>query len=223
MSMDLPLFPLNSVLFPGMPLNLHIFEERYKQMINYCLETKQPFGVVLIQEGREALGPLAKPYTVGCTARITQVQPLAQGRMNLVAVGDERFRVLNLDTESETYLMGQVETAPRTYVPSARLDTLGVKLHGYVIQYLEMLSSAGDVQYDPEQIPTTPIELANFAAYLIRVEADEKQRLLELNDLTSFVAGVKSLYSRENALLQTMITQAMRDEENGNPGPFSLN
>ena len=57
----LPLFPLNTVLFPGMQLKLHIFEERYKLMINSCIESNQPFGVVLIKEGREAFDPIAIP------------------------------------------------------------------------------------------------------------------------------------------------------------------
>ena len=63
---ELPLFPLGSVLFPGMLINLHVFEERYKQMINMCLETRQPFGVVLIKEGKEAYGP-ATPFRIGRT------------------------------------------------------------------------------------------------------------------------------------------------------------
>ena len=59
---EIPLFPLNTVLFPNAPLRLHIFEERYKRMVNDCLAEKQPFGVVLIRHGLEALGPLAEPF-----------------------------------------------------------------------------------------------------------------------------------------------------------------
>lgn len=71
--MRLSLFPLNSVLFLGMPLRLRIFEERYKEMINACIDQEKPFGVVLIKEGREALGTLAKPYSIGTIAHITEV------------------------------------------------------------------------------------------------------------------------------------------------------
>ena len=60
--LELPLFPLNTVLFPGMPLNLHIFEERYKRMMQACIESSKPFGVVLIKQGLEAHGPLADPF-----------------------------------------------------------------------------------------------------------------------------------------------------------------
>ena len=89
----LPLFPLNTVLFPGMPLGLYIFEERYKLMMAQCLQEEQPFGVVLIAQGKEAMGPAAEPHPVGCTAVITEVQKLNDGRMNIVAVGQERFHI----------------------------------------------------------------------------------------------------------------------------------
>ena len=85
--LDLPLFPLQTVLFPGIPFQLHIFEERYKQMVARCLDERVPFGVVLIRKGREALGPVAQTYPVGCTAQIARVENLPQGRFNLTVVG----------------------------------------------------------------------------------------------------------------------------------------
>ena len=84
---ELRLFPLNTVLFPKMPLPLHIFEERYKLMITECMEADEPFGVVLIEEGSKAFGPLAQPHAVGCTARVVQVESLEDGRMNIITIG----------------------------------------------------------------------------------------------------------------------------------------
>ena len=106
---ELPLFPLNTVLFPGTPLQLHIFEARYKKMVNACLQEQRPFGIALIERGAEALGPLAEPYPIGCAARVVQVQRLEQGRMNIVALGGERFRILSLDRQSHPYLVGVEE------------------------------------------------------------------------------------------------------------------
>jgi Lon protease-like protein len=71
---ELPIFPLNVVLFPGMPLPLHIFEERYKSMINRCIQAGHAFGVVLIREGQE-VGPPARPHDVGTTAVIAVERP----------------------------------------------------------------------------------------------------------------------------------------------------
>ena len=109
-SEELRLFPLNVVLFPGMSMPLRIFEERYKQMIGECLEAKAPFGVVLIREGEEVGGP-SKPYTVGTTARITQVERLEEGRMNLETLGERRFRIVDTVHE-QPYLKGRVEYLP---------------------------------------------------------------------------------------------------------------
>ena len=101
--MELPLFPLNTVLFPGTPITLHIFEPRYLELMEMCEQTQQPFGVVLIQEGQEALGPLATPYPIGCTAEIARVERLPDGRMNILAVGVERFEIHELDYDKESY------------------------------------------------------------------------------------------------------------------------
>ncbi len=108
----IPLFPLNSVLFPKQALPLHIFEERYKLMIGRCIDEKAPFGVVLIKSGEEAGGD-AEPYDVGTTARVARVQRLPDGRMNLITLGRRRFRILELD-RSEEYLSGEVEYLENT-------------------------------------------------------------------------------------------------------------
>jgi Lon protease-like protein len=219
---DLPLFPLNTVLFPGMPISLHIFEDRYKKMMNTCITERIPFGVVLISEGVEALGPLAMPYTIGCSARISQVQPIGQGRMNLLAVGQERFEVLELDRESQPYLVAKVEMLPMTESPRASLVSQGEKLRQEGLRYLEILSQVGDVQFDEAQLPDDPLELAYLGAYFIRVEADQKQKLLEAASTFQFVSDVRALYRRENILLERMIEES-RKPNNNNTGTFSVN
>ncbi|MCH8066930.1 MAG: LON peptidase substrate-binding domain-containing protein, partial [Chloroflexi bacterium] len=92
----LPLFPLDTVLFPKQVLPLHIFEERYKTMIGRCIEEGAPFGVVLIRSGNQVGGD-AVPHDVGTTARIARVQRLPDGKINLITLGRDRFRVLSLD------------------------------------------------------------------------------------------------------------------------------
>src|SRR3982751_2871548 len=103
---DLPIFPLNTVLFPGMPLKLHIFEERYKLMISRCYQSGQPFGVALIKSGQD-VGGRAEPFMVGCTAIISEMEPLPGGRMNIVAVGRERF-VAHGFRYDQPYLVAEV-------------------------------------------------------------------------------------------------------------------
>jgi Lon protease-like protein len=86
------LFPLHTVLFPGGPLPLRIFETRYTDMVRDCMRENQPFGVVLIEEGEEA-GEVSATATVGCSARIADFSRLPDGLLGLACVGERRFRV----------------------------------------------------------------------------------------------------------------------------------
>ena len=92
MAVELPLFPLNTVLFPHMPLGLHIFEDRYRSMMRDCREQGTTFGVLAIREGAE-VGGRALPYTVGTLAQLRDVEELPDGRYNLLVVGASRFHV----------------------------------------------------------------------------------------------------------------------------------
>src|SRR5687767_6893854 len=107
---EMPLFPLNTVLFPGMVLPLHIFEPRYKIMIAECVKENKPFGVILIKEGAE-VGGSATTYTFGTSAYVTQVEKLQDERMNIQTVGYQRFKLHDLK-EGRPYQVGLVEDVP---------------------------------------------------------------------------------------------------------------
>jgi uncharacterized protein len=218
--MDLPLFPLNSVLFPGMPLRLHIFEGRYKEMINECIENESPFGVVLIDEGQQELSSLARPHLIGTTAQISQVQRLPFGRMNITAVGRDRFKINSLDTDSRSFLIGQVEMLPFEDKVTDGVAKASVKLRGLVEQYLLALSEAGQLQIDTSQIPHDTLSLAYLAAMILQDDIGSKQHLLEANDTKDFVRLLLRHYQRELALIDVML-HPPADEENETP--FSLN
>lgn len=205
MSFSAPLFPLNTVLFPGIPLHLHIFEDRYKLLINDCILQKKPFGVVLIQQGAEALGPLAKPYNEGCLAQITEVQPLSEGRMNIVAVGTKRFRTLSLHTEHD-YLVGEVETLPfdqEIQTPAQYAN----QLQSLLRKYLKILNASSYAEIEVDNIPEAPVDLAYLAAYILNIPPQEKQTLLTLSDAESLLQQVLELYRREIYLLPALLTQ----------------
>src|SRR5918911_264681 len=109
---NVPVFPLNTVLFPSLPLPLHIFEERYRLMIGTCAVTDREFGVCLIKEGVEVGGP-AEPFAIGTVARIAEIERLPDGRMNLLTFGTTRFRILEI-VRREPYLIGRVASLERT-------------------------------------------------------------------------------------------------------------
>src|SRR5688572_32938140 len=107
---QLPLFPLHTVLFPGMVLPLHIFEYRYRRMVYHCVTENKPFGVVLIREGSD-VGAVPTFHDIGTTAHITRVDPLTDGRMNIATVGQQRFTIHDIE-HNEPYLVGLVEECP---------------------------------------------------------------------------------------------------------------
>jgi Lon protease-like protein len=216
--LEIPLFPLNTVLFPGMPLNLHIFEERYKHMMRECIESSQPFGVVLIKQGLEALGPLAEPHEIGCTARVIEVEPLSEGRMNIVALGQERFRILRLDRGKE-YLVGRVELYPLGEKDKTNLVETGNRLHPWVKRYMDILSQASESDLKSEYLPNDPVALAYLAAVLLQVPPKEKQALLAAQDADGFLEEMYDLYRREVVLLDAIVAR----EPQAGAFPFSRN
>lgn len=214
---ELPLFPLNTVLFPGMPLRLHIFEERYKQMIGYCRQTGDPFGVALIRKGEE-VGGTAEPHHIGCMAHITQVEALPDGRMNIAAFGLERFQI-RLLKHDRPYLVGMVETYPLHAGPPEPLDDAAQTLRAWVRRYLQVLSQASDTPFDAQQLPADPLKLAYLASFLLQIPMPQKQDLLAIGTAEALLAELRTLYRREVTLLQTMLTP----HEQGSVGPFSTN
>jgi Lon protease-like protein len=209
--LKLPLFPLHTVLFPGMPLPLHIFEERYKQMIQLCMEEDELFGVVLIRHGSEALGPLAEPHSIGCTARIVDVQTLAEGRMNITTIGEHRFRILSLDYDSH-YLIGEVEFYPMASTLSDQLTPAARRLAPKVKQYMRLLSEIDGIDLDPDHIPEDPPELAHLGAILLQMPPEKKQELLKSASALDMLNLGNQIYDREIAFLRAIIKHG-KDEE----------
>lgn len=216
---QLPLFPLNMVLFPGTPIQLHIFEERYKRMIGRCIRSRRPFGVVFAEQSAEALEPLAEPFPVGCSAQIIHVEHLEQGKMNIVAVGRERFRILSIDRRTQPYLLGWVEEYPLTPPSQGEQDSSVRVLRYQLEQFIQMLVQSGGMQFDFGDLPEDPVNLAYMAAAILQTSPAQKQNLLSVEKAEDLFMGLKSAYRRELALLKTVV--ARKDEEQ--IGLFSRN
>lgn len=210
----IPIFPLNTVLYPRMPLRLHIFEERYKLMVRHCVEQEMPFGVVLIKEGNE-VGIPAEPYRVGCLARITQVQPVGMGRMNLIAVGDERFEILALD-DLEPYQSAEIETLP--LLDTDRTQGFYLRLRGWLERYLSIIAQAESAQIDLNQLPSDELNFAYLTASLLKVPVEQKQALLQID---SALELMRVLYetTRKEVTLMNIVSDYSSAEEL----PFSPN
>lgn len=217
---ELPLFPLNTVLFPNAPIALHIFEPRYKEMIERCLRTDSPFGVVLIQSGQEALGALPEPHSIGCTARITQVERLEDGRLNIIAVGGERFQIRGLRFD-KPYLVGQVDPYPMDRADRAGVDRAAERLRPWVVRYLTALAEAStDIEFDPQTLPEDPLALGYLAAALLQIPSEQKQPLLAEQQAAALLIQVRAIYQREVTLLRVLLAHSPAEDADR---LFSLN
>jgi Lon protease-like protein len=181
-----PLFPLSTVLYPGGPLPLRIFEPRYLDMISDCLKSDSPFGVLLIRNGSET-GP-ATTYDVGTLARITDWYQGSDGLLGVTAIGEQRFRLISVERQPDGLNVGEIEllepedphALPDEYKPLADI------LAG-VLDDLGRLYASLDRQYDD----------AGWVGYrfaeILPITAEEKQSCLEANDVMERLSLVREV------------------------------
>lgn len=202
--LDIPLFPLNTVLFPGMTLPLHIFEERYKRMIAVCLEQGRSFGVVLIKSGAE-VGGEAIPYDVGTVARIVQAVPMADGRYNILTQGAARFQVLESRYQSG-YLTARVELLDEEELDIHRLADLQRSVERRFAGFMAELAAVTEAKLEPLRLPAEPTAASYYVAAHLPLDQWEKQRLLEATSTDVRLHEERRILGRERDLLRRFAT-----------------
>ncbi|WP_071516692.1 LON peptidase substrate-binding domain-containing protein [Geitlerinema sp. PCC 9228] len=173
---ELPLFPLPEVvLFPGRPLPLHIFEFRYRILMNTILQTDRRFGVLMWDPARN------EAARVGCCAEIANYQRLPDDRMKMLTLGQQRFRVLEYVREYP-YRVGLVEWIDDE-TPQENLEPMAQQVELLLKDVVRLSSKLMDQSIDlPEDIPSLPRELSFWIASNLYGAASEQQALLELQD-----------------------------------------
>jgi uncharacterized protein len=195
----IPLFPLSAVLFPGLFFPLHIFEQRYRDMIRDLLDRDEPreFGVVLIRQGREVGEDGVKAlHPTGCIADLRGIEPYPDGRSDIVTVGGRRFEFYDLD-RSASYLQADVEFLGEPVGDDAASQAFAVT-HAFA-SYRAILSGEAATSVD---LPDDPLVLSYAVAAALVIGAGEKQQLLEAPDATSRLRQEHELLQRENMLLR---------------------
>ena len=173
---EIPLFPLNTVLFPGGPLPLRIFEPRYVDMVRYCMRERAPFGVVLIRAGAE-VGQVTSAADIGTSARIVDFFQLPDGLLGITCLGERKFRVLSRRTKDDGLNMGTVDWLP----PEPAADLPGEFAHlGQLLR--KELPQLGDIyQSTPKHFDDASWVGARLAE-ILPIDLADKQVCLELDD-----------------------------------------
>lgn len=184
--MHRPLFPLQTVLFPGCRLPLQIFEQRYLEMIKRCLKQEEGFVVVLINEGQE-VGVTSNIFSVGCEAQIVDWHQRENGLLGIVAQGQRRMSIQRARTQADGLLMGEVEYLEETPVyEHEQMDALAE-----LLATLEAHPVVRELGFEVDQGELNALIWA--LSGLLPFNDHEKQYLLELNEPSMRVAAFNKL------------------------------
>ena len=224
-TIELPLFPLGTtVLFPRYPVPLIIFEPRYRMMIAKCLEVNTLFGIVLIQEGIE-VGDPAEPFSTGMLVRIASSEKYPDGRYSILAVGVERFRVIE-HLQVDPFRVARVELWPDAEGDPIEMEHRAIEVQGLLHDYFERLRARLNErgsEIDSIQPPTSPEELASFVASLLPIPPTEKQGLLELPGPTERLIKEAEILRREITFLGRFGALSVEDRYRVQQRPRSMN
>jgi uncharacterized protein len=222
MTETLPLFPLGTVLYPGLLLPLNIFEERYRELVRDLLDGPEPrrFGVIAIRKGRETgVDGISALYQIGCTATLREVAEQEDGRYHLVTVGTQRFRLVALDN-SRPYLQGEVDLIEEEVgdEAAAGLAVQAVQrgFHGYV----EALASRESVEVTVPELPDEPLLLSYLVAASMILDLSVRQDLLAEPDAERRLGAERALLARETTMLRSLTATPAPDLRNT---PYSSN
>ena len=215
MNERLPVFPLGTVLFPGLVLPLHIFEERYRTMVRELVAAAasgpHEFGVVTLRRGVEAPAPVSEEgqapepepvhaddlYPVGCTAELRQVTELPDGRFDIMTVGRRRFTIVDVTQGAEPYLTAEVKWLPDES-PDDTAGLLAPRALAAFRTYLDLLRPDAEVL---DAIPGDATVLSHLIAATAQLTTDERQLLLAAPDTATRLRTEIKLLAREAGLL----------------------
>ncbi|PCE31577.1 LON peptidase substrate-binding domain-containing protein [Burkholderia ubonensis] len=204
--LDLPLFPLHTVLFPGGLLPLKVFEARYLDMSRACLRDNAPFGVCLLKSGPEVAqeGAVSVPETIGCMARIVECDTGEFGMLFLQAIGTQRFELLSHRVEANGLLVGIAEPLPDD-IPLEGEQALAQ--FGACSEVLERIIDALKQKNEPDKLPfcepfrlDDPSWVSNRLAELLPLDLRARQKLMEFPDVGARIDAVHHVLNRHGWL-----------------------
>ena len=184
MERSIPLFPLSTVLFPNTTIPLHIFEERYKLMLQDCLGSDSRFGVILIKSGIEVGGPV-EPFSVGTIAHITSIDKVESNGMDISVTGEQRFRIKSIN-QYTPYMSAAVNILGEKDNDGRKLDPTRIgEIIDKVNEYARLILGLRGGWVNKTRIPSEPEALSYFIANMMQLELIQKQSLLEESTISN--------------------------------------
>lgn len=205
----LRIFPLGTVLFPGGTLNLHVFEQRYLQMISECLAEGEAFGIALVREGDEAGDPQVEPYDIGCVAEIVDVTPAERGRLHVATIGGDRFRITQI-VSRDPYILADVEVYEDAQYDLDEVAELEYELRKLFAEYRRLLV-AFSVYADDAELPVDPRSASFAIADSLQIADVLKQRLLEMLDTKERLVTELGFLRRLLPQLQSLVAKRRKE------------
>jgi len=194
---ELPLFPLPLVLFPGVPLPLHVFEERYRRLLADVRVSNNLFGLSYFDQ---STGADERPSvgSVGCATEVVEVQPLPDGRSNILTVGVVRYRVEGYVERGDLYLVARVEFFEDDEAGDAQLlEKRAAEVTEMFMRIARAMRSINDERGALPELPQDdPERLSFLVAAVVEMDAEAKQQLLELRSTSERLRRLYTLLSQ---------------------------
>jgi len=217
-TLEVPLFPLGVVLFPGIPQLLHIFEPRYRQMLADCLEGDRRFGLSF---AKAAAGTDPQPHLgdVGCMASVRESRLLADGRSHILAVGEERYVLREYLQRDVPYRMAVVETFDDDDLAAPQVEELAAQARAQFVRFVSGMHALSDHPTQAMQLDGTPQAASFQIAATLELEVEVKQELLALRSTHARLQRLLRLLRPLNEELGKRVSVHTRARGNGKGGP----
>ena len=217
----IPLFPLGSVLYPGLALPLHIFEERYRRLVSDLVEREsdleRSFGVVAIRAGHEVgAASVSTLHEVGTAAVLRRVTPYPDGRSDILSSGSRRFRLRAVD-DTLPYLRGEVEWLAEDLGDEGEVGRLSSEVQARFRAYQALLGGGpqADASEEETQLPDDPTVLSYLVSAVMVLDLGDRQRLLAAPTTQTRLGRLRGLLEREDGLIRLLeavpATDLLRD------------
>ena len=193
---DLPIFPLSIVLFPGVPLPLHIFEQRYRQMLNDIRVSNNLFGISYfdVSTSEQEVPPVGH---IGCVAEVSETQTLPDGRSNILTVGVIRYRIEEYIERGDPYLVARVSFFEDEEDDNELLRNSSREVAETFTRIARAVRTINDERASlPDISETEPQQLSFLVAAAMEVDTDLKQELLEMRSTSERLRRLRDMLAR---------------------------